>query len=585
MFSSARLRETHFWRNSLSRFFVRRPITRLFLWMILCFSITGCASRAVGQAVSPAPTHTAAVAVAATAAPTVTTAPSATPENILPHLWVSPSLPQAFVDELPSLQSLNPVSDPKAANLRLEIGKDKAASATTDWIYAVAAPFPTVPDAVSNKDLQAAWKGATNKEFGQHPLMMSAETRSVLEGLWGPAASDGIQVLPAEDLLDAAWKNQPAWAVIPFESIEPRWKVLEIDGQSPLSNTFDAAAYPLAIPIHLTGNAAALQTAAKTISLPTNRDPKKLTVIALTGVTALSRHIGEKMDAKGYTYPAQKIGSWLANADLTHISNEVSFYQDCPKPGPNRADMRFCSNPNYIQLLEAVGTDIVELTGNHNLDWGIQPFMDTLTLYQERGWKTYGGGATLKDALQPLLIDHNGNHFAFIGCSPAGPEPVWATSDKPGSAPCDLDKMEKQIQDLRAQGYLPIVTLQAVETNMYVPTPAQATPNFRRLARAGAVIVSGSQSHVPQTMTFVTPQENQVSFVHYGLGNLFFDEMNPIETRQQFIDLHTFYDGKYLGVNLKTALLEDYSQPRPMTTSERDDFLEKIFSSCNWNEQ
>ena len=36
-------------------------------------------------------------------------------------------------------------------------------------------------------------------------------------------------------------------------------------------------------------------------------------------------------------------------------------------------------------------------------------------------------------------------------------------------------------------------------------------------------------------------------------------------TRREFIDRHVFYDGKYLGVELLTALLEDYSRPSPMT--------------------
>jgi poly-gamma-glutamate synthesis protein (capsule biosynthesis protein) len=103
-------------------------------------------------------------------------------------------------------------------------------------------------------------------------------------------------------------------------------------------------------------------------------------------------------------------------------------------------------------------------------------------------------------------------------------------------------------------------------------------PDFRRLAQAGAVIVSGSQSHVPQTMTFVG--EN---FVHYGLGNLFFDQMDPIEERQEFIDQHSFYAGKYLGVTLRTALLEEYARPRPMTAAERSDFLQKIFAQCDWS--
>ncbi len=79
-------------------------------------------------------------------------------------------------------------------------------------------------------------------------------------------------------------------------------------------------------------------------------------------------------------------------------------------------------------------------------------------------------------------------------------------------------------------------------------------------------------------MTFVNE-----SFVHYGLGNLFFDQMKPPEARQAFIDRHIFYNGKYLGVELLTTLLEDSARPRPMTTIEREDFLQKIFSLCNWS--
>ena len=98
--------------------------------------------------------------------------------------------------------------------------------------------------------------------------------------------------------------------------------------------------------------------------------------------------------------------------------------------------------------------------------------------------------------------------------------------DRSGSAPCNLPKLEQQIRDLRAEGYLPIVTFQAVETDTYLPPVAQGMPDFRRMARAGAVIVSGSQSHVPQTMTFVESDAG-TGFVHYGLGNLFFDQMKP----------------------------------------------------------
>ena len=46
--------------------------------------------------------------------------------------------------------------------------------------------------------------------------------------------------------MDTAWKES-AWAIIPFEDIQPKWKVLSVDGQSPIRKDFDADVYPLKI--------------------------------------------------------------------------------------------------------------------------------------------------------------------------------------------------------------------------------------------------------------------------------------------------------------------------------------------------
>ena len=446
---------------------------------------------------------------------------------------------------------------------------------TTQWVYALAAPFPTLTDTVDYDQLHEAWRKGKPIPGWNLPILMTAETQAAMGLRLGQPVEGTVRLLDADELLPTAWEEN-LLALIPFEAIEPRWKVLRLDGISPFD--LNLGDYGLAMRINLHGNA----EIAEGITLPTNRDPNKLTRLMMTGVTALSRRIAEKMESDGLTYPAKDIGELLAEADLTHISNEVSFYADCPKPGPLRADMRFCSNPRYIKLLEAVGADIIELTGNHNLDWGHQPYLDSLEMYRERGWGVYGGGENLIAAQVPLEIEHNGSRLVFLGCSPAGPEAVWATEWTPGSAPCNLDRMEQQVRALRAEGKLPIVTLQHVETLGYVPSPAQGSPDFRRLARAGAVIVSGSQSHYAQTMTLVDGDFGP-AFVHYGLGNLFFDQMEPEEIRPAFIDRHIFYDGRYLGVELVTTILEEGARPRPMTASERQEFLDMIFSLSNWS--
>jgi poly-gamma-glutamate synthesis protein (capsule biosynthesis protein) len=199
-------------------------------------------------------------------------------------------------------------------------------------------------------------------------------------------------------------------------------------------------------------------------------------------------------------------------------------------------------------------------------------------LYNERGWLVFAGGANQDEAIQARTIEHNGNRLAFIGCNSFGPGGAWATDSQPGAARCDYDAITASMQALRAEGVLPIFTFQHTESYVYNPLPAQER-DFRSMIDAGAIIVSGSQAHFPQIMEFYND-----GFIHYGLGNLFFDQMDVpvVGTRREFIDRHIFYDGRHISTELLTAMLEDYARPRPMTTDERRNFLSDIFAAAGW---
>lgn len=494
-------------------------------------------------------------------------------------MWLADNLPEGFVEDLRIPHGVQVVADSKRADLLLRVApvEDFTPTAASSWTYALVAPFPTVTDGVSYNDLERFWHGNPAGALKEITLLVSPQTRAVFDAYWTATPSERVRTVEAEAVLAEAWQAENTWAIIPFEAIDPHWKVLRVDGISPLDRFEDSqSAYPLSVQLVFTGQATALEW-----DLPTNRDPAKLSRLVMTGVTALARRTAETMEREGYTYPAQDIGPLLREADLTHISNEVSFKQDCLKPRP---DLRFCSRPDYIELLEAVGADIIELTGNHNLDWGPEPYLETLAMYAERGWQTYGGGRDLNEAQAVLRVEHNGNRLAFLGCSMAGPSNAWAGDTTPGAAPCDLERMEQEVLALRSEGYLPVVTFQHFETDWYVPTTAQGMPDFRRMAKAGAVIVQGSQAHFPQTMTLARNEINaEPAFVHYGLGNLFFDQMQPQTIRQAFIDLHVFYEGRYLGVDLITTMLEDAARPRMMTPEERETFLSKVFELSDWS--
>ncbi len=382
--------------------------------------------------------------------------------------------------------------------------------------------------------------------------------------------------MPADQLVDYAWAHQPSWAIVPFEKLEPRWKVLLVDGQSPVRKDFNLQAYTLSVPVSLNGDPSLVNTVK--LGVPaSNRDPNKLTTVVMTGTTALVRGTSNTMYFHGVDYPAEDIAPILQGADITHISNEVPFAPNCPLYNNTQDDLRFCTNPKYIGLLEYIGTKIVELTGDHFADDGPEAMLYTLQLYRDRGWPYYGGGANLEDGRQPAYIVHNGNRLAFIGCNAKQGGYATATATNPGAVHCDLDWMKAEVKTLRDQGYLPIVTYQHEEYYSYKVLP-QYRPDFTEMAEAGAVIVSGSQAHQPQNFEF-----DNGGLIHYGLGNLFFDQVNfAPETKDAFIDRHVFYGGRYISTELITIRFVDMARSRLMTSDERAALLKVIFKASGW---
>jgi poly-gamma-glutamate synthesis protein (capsule biosynthesis protein) len=500
------------------------------------------------------------------------------------NVWISPTLPQEVKQKIKVVKPNLTITNQQDADISIGINNDQAdelvKTADIEWIYALVTPFSTNVDSVSLSALRQAWRGNAKGKLEGKPLLLSKETLTIFEQMWGEPGKNAVSILPDDEILDTAWENQPSWAIIPFSELEPRWKVIRINGKSPLDDFLEK--YPLSahFPVSVRDNAINYHSLpARGISIPaTNRDREKLTILVMTGTTALVRHTALRMEEEGVTYPGSDIRDWLREADLTHISNEVSFWSKCPPANPVRLEMRFCSDPKYLELLNDVGMDFVELTGNHLQDWGNEPLLETLDIYRENNIPYYGGGRDLKEAQEPLKIEHHGNKLVFLGCNAAGPIDYWATDKQPGPAPCELDELIEKIIQLKAEGYIPIVTFQHIEVEDYKPHSAQRVDFNRVAAEAKPAIVSGSQSHSPQAMTIIGD-----TFVHYGLGNLFFDQMNEYN-RREFIDRHYFYEGKYIGTELLTAMLEDYSRPRPMKAAEHYQFMEEIFKACVWED-
>ena len=435
-------------------------------------------------------------------------------------------------------------------------------------LYTVSAPYFTLTDDISFSTLQCFWEGSCDfldeSESVSVLLVSEEELPSYIEIFGKEPYKKHVKSLSKADLYTDD-NLLHAWMLIPFEDIEPRRKIITLDGADILYNKFDPDTWPL------TAVVGDIPEGTDITQLPiSNRDASKLTNLVLTGVTAMVRGTAAYMDLDPL-YPASLIREPLIDADILHINNEVPFVYNCDN-SMNFGALVFCSRPSYMALLEDIGTDVLELDGDHFQDHGDDPVYYTLDIYDEAGIPYYGGGHNKQEAQEPLLIEHNGNRFAFLGCNAKEIGYAAASDTRPGAVHCDIELMKQQIRNLRMQGIIPIVTFQHQEV-FQVKAVDIIRNDFNAVRDAGAVIVSGSQSHIPMEFNVSTNY-----FVHYGLGNLFFDQafLMP-ETAEAFIDRHIFYDGRYINTELLTirftnAALSHYSEGEERTT-----LLDRIF--------
>ncbi len=447
------------------------------------------------------------------------------------------STPNVFVTNTPPVVSPTPLP---------------AAEGASYYLIVPAVAFPSLQTTLPDTQI---W----NVRVGQPDakLVVNESTAIALLGV-GVTLAPEIRIVPDDALFNILWADRSLYTLLPFDKLTPRYRILHINDQHPLDG--DLAAYPFAF----------------TSDQP-NFYPDRLTRLLLSGVTALTRNTLTALDEHGTAWAGEAIKPYVDHADYFHTSNEVSFSPGCPLPGVDPLLGGFCSKQEHFDLLTDIGLDIVELTGNHNNDYGTTAYLNTLDWYGQQGIRTVGGGANLEAARQPLILQHNGSTIIMLACNAVGPYYALATETSPGAAPCDLNWLRVVLPELAQQSDLLILTVQYLEVEDYRPT-AQQQIDFRTFADLGADVVIGTQAHKPQTFEFYNSRRGEEAFIHYGLGNLFFDQ--PFWGNMRFfMDELFIYEGRLLTVDLFTGIIDDLARPRPMDAYERENFLAFMFNT------
>lgn len=450
------------------------------------------------------------------------------------------------INPLPT-ETITPIATPvDSASPSLPAGRG---SEDGVYLFLPAAAFPSL--LISLDNFQAILEGELAPK-----LTVATETAAALKS-FGISLHPDTQIVGTNELENILWSDRTRFTIMPFDALTPRYRILWINEQHPLD---DLENYPLAFE-----------------SDTPNFTPDKLTRIIVSGVTALTRDMIPVLDENGVEWAGSGIQDYVSRADFFHISNEVSFVENCPESNGQMLG-NFCSKPEYFDLLLDLDVDIVELSGNHNNDYGYEAYRETLQWYRDQGIMVVGGGDDVATANIPLIIDHHGNQIAWVSCNWVGPYYALANDDdaalggvRPGAASCNYNTLREMLPDLGEWNDLVITSVQYWEFDQHSPTPKQRE-DFVFLAQQGSDVVVGTQAHFPQTYEF-----SGESFIHYGPGNLFFDQPWWATTRFM-LDQLFIYDGNLMFVDIYPGIIEDLGRPRPMTAEERQNFMYILFT-------
>lgn len=305
--------------------------------------------------------------------------------------------------------------------------------------------------------------------------------------------------------------------------------------------------------------------------------PTKDTVLtfAQTGVTALSRGMNTKLNQVGdASYFAANIGDYLSGFDLTHTSNESSF-------SDYASGSNICSDPKFLATLQAIGLDVVELTGNHNQDCGNIAAADTIDIYSQNNISIVGGGKNAEEAAKPLQLNEKDSNITFLAYNLSTGGATYG--DTPGANQYYEENAALEIKNAKDRGDFVIVDIQYYECSAYASEYEDTACDyadsaagdqvgfFRHLIDLGADMVVGTSAHQPQTFELYGD-----GVIYYGLGNLFFDQCWWPGTTRSLILAHYFYNGKLLQTKIVPTHYNQNFQTSLMGKEEAKWFIERL---------
>lgn len=204
----------------------------------------------------------------------------------------------------------------------------------------------------------------------------------------------------------------------------------------------------------------------------------------------------------------------LNTVDLAIINLETPLMKTLkcrPKAGPSLCgDKKITSNFFNEKF-------VINLANNHTMDYDEIGLSETIKICQDIGVKISGAGINSNEASKPIIKDIQGIRIGVLSCAETqfGISTPW----EPGIAAVG-PWIYTAINELKNKVDVIVISIHGASEMSSLPSP-QWQDLLRSLIDAGATIIHGHHSHVPQGF-----EEYKGGIIFYGLGNFLVDPDN-----------------------------------------------------------
>ena len=260
------------------------------------------------------------------------------------------------------------------------------------------------------------------------------------------------------------------------------------------------------------------------------------------GDVLLDRGVREVIEQEGITYPFEGVSEIIGKNDLALFNLECPLSYD--NDGfPINKRYSFRAEPEYAEGLKSTGFNIANIANNHTIDYGKRGFVKTIEVLKDHSIYPIGGGENQQKAFQPLLMEKDGETFAFFGNLEFLLEGTVFNKDQPYPAFGQIEKLCSEIQKINSSIDHIIVTFHWGQENSVIPTKGQIS-QAHKVIDAGADLVIGHHPHVLQT---IETYKNKL--ILYSLGNFVFDNSQKLQ-KESVIFRCQFKNGELINPEL-----------------------------------